>query len=179
MSKPYIEEILAAAGSPTRLFAGNEWLEATGGSIASINPATEEELCQIGVASAADVDRVVEAAKEGAQVWRDTPWNERMAKINVLADRLVEVADGMAMTDTIEAGLPINGMKGDAVNCAKELRYFAGIAGEAKGETYPDAKDLFASTILEPFGVVARIVPYNHPLKYAAGKSAAVLAAGN
>ena len=179
MSKPYIEEILAAAGSPTRLFAGNEWLEATGGSIASINPATEEELCQIGVASAADVDRVVEAAKEGAQVWRDTPWNERMAKINVLADRLVEVADGMAMTDTIESGLPINGMKGDAVNCAKELRYFAGIAGEAKGETYPDAKDLFASTILEPFGVVARIVPYNHPLKYAAGKSAAVLAAGN
>ena len=157
MTHPYIEEILAATGGPTRLYAGNEWLDATGGSIPSVNPATEELICEIGVASAADVDRVVEAAQEGARTWRDTPWNERMAKINALADRLVEVADGMAMTDTIESGLPINGMKGDAVNCAKELRYFAGISGEAKGETYPDTKDLFASTILEPFGVVARI----------------------
>lgn len=179
MTNSYISDILGHAGSPTRLYAGNEWIEASGGSIPSINPATEEEICQIGVATAADVDRAVDAAIEGARVWRDMPWNERSAKINQLADRLAEVADGMAMTDTIESGLPINGMQGDAQNSAKELRYFAGISGEAKGETYPDAKDLFASTILEPFGVVARIVPFNHPLKYAAGKSAAVLAAGN
>jgi betaine-aldehyde dehydrogenase len=179
MTNEHIAGVVDVAGKPTRLFAGNEWIDATGGAVPSINPATEEELCMIGVASAADVDRVVELAKVGAATWRDTPWNERAAKINRLADALEANAERLAMIDTLESGLPITGMLGDAAGSAKELRYFAGLSGEAKGETYPDTKSLFASTILEPFGVVARIVPFNHPLKYAAGKSAAVLAAGN
>ncbi len=179
MTNDHIAEILGHAGNPTRLFAGNQWIEATGGSMPSINPATEEELCQIGVASVADVARVVEAAKDGAGVWRDTPWNERATKLNLLADELAKASERLAMTDTTESGLPITGMRGDAQSSAKELRYFAGISGEAKGDTYPDTRALFSATILEPFGVVARIVPFNHPLKYAAGKSAAVLAAGN
>lgn len=179
MTVSEIDQILGHAGEPTRLFAGGEWLEASGGSTSSIDPSTEETICEIGSASEADVDAVVRAASEGAKVWRDTPWNERAAMINQLADRLTAVAESMAVVDTIESGLPITGMRGDAVNAAKELKYFAGLSGEAKGDTYPDAKGLFSATILEPFGVVARIVPFNHPLKYAAGKSAAVLAAGN
>lgn len=179
MSDANVAEILGHAGSPTRLFAGNEWIEASGGSLPSVNPVTEEEICQIGIATEGDVATVVAAAKEGAAAWRDTPWNERMAKMNELADAIADNAERLATVDTIESGLPITGMRGDAAGSARELRYFAGISGEAKGETYPDSKGAFASTILEPFGVVARIVPYNHPLKYAAGKSAAVLAAGN
>ena len=172
-------EILKHAGNPTRLFAGNEWMEATGGSLPSINPATEKEVCRIGIASTSDVDCVVQMAEQGAAAWRDTPWNQRAAKINLLADALAEAAERLAAVDTIESGLPITGMRGDAVSSVNELRYFAGLCGETKGETFPDTKALFSSTIMEPFGVVARIVPFNHPLKYAAGKSAAVLAAGN
>lgn len=174
-----VAEILQGTGNPTRLFAGNTWIDATGGCIASINPATEEEICQIGVASAADVDRVVDAATEGAKVWRDMPWATRAEKMDQLADALLQVAEQLAQVDTAESGLPITGMRGDAAGAAKELKYFAGLSGEVKGEVFPDAKDLFAATIREPFGVVGRIVPFNHPLKYAAGKSAAVLAAGN
>lgn len=179
MTSNYTNEILEQAGDPTGLFAGNEWMKASGGSVTSINPATEEDVCRIGIASASDVDHVVERAKEGAAAWRDTPWNERAAKINLLADALAEAAERLAAIDTIESGLPIVGMRGDAQSSVKELRYFAGLCGEVKGETFPDSPALFASTVLEPFGVVARIVPFNHPLKYAAGKSAAVLAAGN
>ena len=149
MTQQAISEILQHAGTPTRLFAGNEWIEASGGSLPSINPATEEEICQVGVASADDVETVVAAAKQGAAAWRDTPWNERMAKINRLADAIAANAERLATVDTIESGLPITGMRGDAAGSARELRYFAGISGEAKGETYPDAKGLFASTILD------------------------------
>ena len=99
--------------------------------------------------------------------------------MNKVADALLEVSEQLAQVDTAESGLTITGMRGDAAGAAKELRYFAGLGGEAKGEVFPDSKDIFAATIREPFGVVARIVPFNHPLKYAAGKSAAVLAAGN
>ncbi len=34
-------------------------------------------------------------------------------------------------------------------------------------------------SVREPFGVVGRIIPFNHPFMFAAGKSAAPLAAGN
>ena len=34
-------------------------------------------------------------------------------------------------------------------------------------------------SVREPLGVVARIIPFNHPFMFAAGKSAAPLAAGN
>ncbi len=179
MTTQPISEILAHTGNPTRLFAGNTWIEAGGGSVPSIDPATEVEICRIGVATAEDVDRVVEAASEGARVWRDTPWVERAGMLNRLADAIVESSEQLAMTDSIESGLPITGMRGDVAGAARELRYFAGLAGETKGEVFPDSAGQFSATVLEPFGVVARIVPYNHPLKYAAGKSAAVLAAGN
>src|SRR5256885_10319523 len=35
------------------------------------------------------------------------------------------------------------------------------------------------SSVREPFGVVGRIIPFNHPFMFAAGKSGAPLAAGN
>lgn len=171
--------IIEKAGAPTRLFAGNTWIDATGGALTSIDPATEAPIGEIGIASAADVDAVVAQAAEGAEVWRDTPWTERAAKLNELADAITANAERLAMTDTVESGLPITGMRGDAAGAARELRFFAGLAGETKGEAFPDTRGVFAATTLEPYGVVARIVPFNHPLKYAAGKSAAPLAAGN
>ncbi len=179
MTTQHATEILAHTGNPTRLFAGNTWIDASGGSLPSIDPTTEQEICRVGVATAQDVDRVVAAASEGARTWRDTPWPDRASMLTLLADAIAECADRLAMTDTIESGLPITGMRGDVAGAARELRYFAGLSGEAKGEAFPDTRGQFSATILEPFGVVARIVPFNHPLKYAAGKSAAVLAAGN
>lgn len=179
MSSTPVNDILRHAGTPTRLWVGNEWLPATGGSLASVNPATGDVIAEIGIASADDVDRVVEAATAGAKLWRDTPWAQRTHLLNRLADALEEAAEPLAWVDTVESGLPVTGMRGDALSAAKELRYFAGLAGESKGESFPDTQSQLAMTVLEPFGVVARIVPFNHPLKYAAGKSAAPLAAGN
>lgn len=72
-------------------------------AIPSINPATEEEICQIGVATADDVDSVVEAASEGARVWRDTPWADRAALMNKVADALLEVSEQLAQVDTAES----------------------------------------------------------------------------
>ncbi|KAG0738375.1 hypothetical protein G6F24_017630 [Rhizopus arrhizus] len=37
----------------------------------------------------------------------------------------------------------------------------------------------FSFSVREPLGIVARIIPFNHPLMFSAGKAAAPLAAGN
>ena len=60
-----------------------------------------------------------------------------------------------------------------------QLDYFAGLAGEVKGETIPMGDGAVNMTLREPFGVCARIVAYNHPLMFTAAKMAAPLAAGN
>ena len=60
-----------------------------------------------------------------------------------------------------------------------ELRYFAGLALQLRGETIPVAHGRLNYTLREPFGVVGRIVPFNHPLMFATMKIGAPLVAGN
>jgi NAD-dependent aldehyde dehydrogenases len=48
-----------------------------------------------------------------------------------------------------------------------------------KGASIPMGPDAVNFSVREPFGVVGRIIPFNHPFMFVAGKSAAPLAAGN
>ena len=162
-----------------KLFIGGRFVDHDGEAYTSIDPATEERIEDVAIGSADDVSAAVAAASEGAKVWRSTPWGKRAAALRELADRIAERAEHFAQLDTLESGNPITGMRGDAAGAASDLRYFAGLAGETKGVAHPDTADMLSVTMREPFGVVGRIVPFNHPLKYAAGKAAAPLAAGN
>src|SRR5690606_27019504 len=57
--------------------------------------------------------------------------------------------------------------------------YYAGLTGETKGETIPLGGSMLNYAVREPLGVVARIVAYNHPMMFLAGKLAPAVAAGN
>ena len=48
-----------------------------------------------------------------------------------------------------------------------------------KGASIPMGPDVVNFSVREPLGVVGRIIPFNHPFMFAAGKSGAPLAAGN
>jgi acyl-CoA reductase-like NAD-dependent aldehyde dehydrogenase len=48
-----------------------------------------------------------------------------------------------------------------------------------RGDTVPGEPGRLNYTLMQPFGVVGRIFPFNHPLMFAAGKSVAPLIAGN
>ncbi len=48
-----------------------------------------------------------------------------------------------------------------------------------KGASIPMGPDAVNFSVRQPLGVVARIIPFNHPFMFCAGKSAAPLAAGN
>ncbi len=76
-------------------------------------------------------------------------------------------------------GSPIREMRRDAGIAAAQLRYFAGLALHVRGETIPVAHDRLNYTLAQPFGVVGRIIPFNHPLMFAAGRLGAPLIAGN
>jgi 2-formylbenzoate dehydrogenase len=102
---------------------------------------------------------------------------ERAALVRRLADLIEEHGEELALLDSIDAGSPIANSRVDVAVAVAQLRLFAGLALELKGTTIPASNALHV-TVREPVGVVARIVPYNHPLMFAC-KIGAPLVAGN
>src|SRR5690606_29707931 len=117
-----------------------------------------------------------EAAAEG---WAGTAARERAKIVRALAQILEDNAEELAWLDTLDAGLPIWMMRIDAATGIERMRLFADWALELKGETIPASAQNVHLTYPEPFGVVARIIPFNHPFMFAASKLAAPLVAGN
>jgi betaine-aldehyde dehydrogenase len=159
-------------------FVGGEWTN--GGEIReSINPATEEPIAELHDATEADVDRAVRAGLEAQRGWQETPWADRAAALERVAASLEQDGETFARLDVVDAGIPLRGMRRDVANAVRYLRYFAGLASELKGHTLESSDGSLNMTLLEPYGVVARIIPFNHPLQFAASAIAAPLAAGN
>ncbi len=148
------------------------------GTLASVNPATEQVIGSLPDATAADVDRAVRAAERSSTAWQDLGWTARARLLREYAQLVEDNLDELAYLDTVDSGNPISSMRADVLGAAEEIRYFAGLAGETKGRTVPSGPNALTYTEFVPYPVVARIVPFNHPLKFAAAKCAAPLAAG-
>lgn len=166
---------------PHRLMhVGGAWVDAAaGGRIEAVDPTSEELIATVPDGDTADVAAAVATAQDAAAGWRDLGWVRRAALLRELAERIESKAEELARLDVRDAGLPLAGMRTDVAGAVAETRYYAGIAPEIRGSTAPPARDTLSYTVREPYGVVARIVPFNHPFKFAAGKVAAPLAAGN
>jgi 2-formylbenzoate dehydrogenase len=143
------------------------------------SPVTEEVIAAVPDGDATDVDAAVDAALPAAASWRRVPARERGAVVAELARVLEEHADELALLDAVDGGHPVTSMHIDVAAGADMLRHFAGLAIELKGETIPASGQNLHLTVREPFGVVGRIIPFNHPIMFAAGKIAAPLVAGN
>ncbi len=48
----------------------------------------------------------------------------------------------------------------------RSFDFFAGLVTELKGDTMPMGEGVVNLSVREPFGVVGRIVAYNHPLMF-------------
>ena len=163
-----------------RHFFAGTWRLTTGGmQLDSIDPSTEEVIGSFPRAEAEDVGQAVEAADAAAPAWRALSPAARASHLNEFADRLDDHLEELARLDTRDSGNPIGAMRADVRSGAKQVRAFAGLASELRGSTAQNGTDQVSYSLLEPFGVVGRIIPFNHPLKFAAAKIAAPLLAGN
>lgn len=149
-----------------------------GGVLTSENPATEEILGELPDATAEDVDRAVRGARRASRAWADMSWVKRGEVLRQYADVVEAHTEELARLDALDGGLPVSSMRADVASAVSEIRYFAGIAGETKGRTIPSGPDALTYTEFVPYPVVARIVPFNHPIKFLAAKVSAALAAG-
>lgn len=171
---------VAVDADTLRMLIGGERRTAVAGeTIESRDPATGELLGSFPRGRAEDVEAAVRAAADAFPAWSRTPAAERAARLYRLADLVGEHAEELALLDVVDNGSPIREMRNDAGIAAAQLRYFAGVALELRGETVDTGPERLDYTLRQPFGVVGRIIPFNHPLMFAATKIAAPLAAGN
>ena len=161
------------------LYYGGKWHKPLGGYADTLNPATGDSLGPAAEASAADVDAAVKAARKGFQAWRGMKPLERAALMKKVAGVLRANAEELAMLDAANCGNPIREMLRDAIVAAIQIEFYAGLVTEAKGETIPMGEGVVNLSVREPYGVVGRIVAYNHPIMFTAGKMGPALAAGN
>ena len=171
-------DFAALRDHPWRMLIGGSLISAAG-TYPTIDPTTEEVLARVPDGGAADVDLAVRAAHEAAPAWRATEPRFRAAVVRVLAAVLREHAGELATLDSLDLGSPYRMMLEDVERAAESLELFAGWALELKGEVIPASSGHLHYTVREPFGVVGRIIPFNHPIMFAAGKIAAPLVAGN
>ena len=174
------------AGTPARLGRGSRGLFIAGGFRAGrgalrviTSPSSGSILAEINDASAEDLDEAVAAARLAQPGWADAGPLLRGKALKAAAARLREHEEELALLDAEDCGNPLNGMRFDVNLGATLMDFFAGLASEAKGETIPQAGGKLTYVTRQPLGVVARLVPFNHPLMFAAAKIAAPLAAGN
>ncbi|HMF67026.1 MAG TPA: aldehyde dehydrogenase family protein [Phyllobacterium sp.] len=150
----------------------NTWLN-------SVNPANEEVIGRFPAATQGDVHRAVDAAERAFPAWAATSARARGQLVREIADRMRSRADEILRLEVMDTGNTIAKMRKDVESAANALEYYAGLGIELKGETVPASADNLHLTFHEPYGVVGRIIPFNHPIKFAANALAAPLMAGN
>jgi aldehyde dehydrogenase (NAD+)/betaine-aldehyde dehydrogenase len=99
--------------------------------------------------------------------------------MRAFGDALRKRADEILYVEVADTGNTITPMRGDVGMAVDSLDYYAGLIHELKGETIPATHENLHITLREPYGIVARIAPFNHPLMFAVARTAAALAAGN
>jgi len=142
-------------------------------------PGSGASLGKVVDGTVADAEAAIAAAKTAFKEWRRVPPLERAKMLRAIADVLRKNGDELAMLDAADCGNPYTEMMRDANAGAAQLDFYAGLVTEMKGASIPMGPDSVNFSVREPLGVVGRIIPFNHPFMFAAGKSGAPLAAGN
>ncbi|MFJ8105683.1 NAD-dependent succinate-semialdehyde dehydrogenase [Streptomyces sp. NPDC096132] len=162
-----------------RMYIAGEWCQGGTGTTAPIvNPATEEVIGEVPLATAADLDRALAAAEEGFRVWRATPVARRTAILHAAADLIAERAAGIGRVSTLEQGKPLAESTGEARRTAETLRWHADDARRAYGRIIPSAPGTVLTVRREPIGPVAAFVPWNFPVGGPNRKISSALSAG-
>ena len=143
------------------------------------NPATGDVLDAVPDHTEVDVVAMVAAASSAAQGWRQCPTNERIAMLEEAARLVEQHADELAYLDAAGTGNPLQATRRDVTIGVAGLRLMGRMVHQLSGRTLLPTAKLVDYVVREPFGVVARIIPFNHPVQFAVQKVAAPLLAGN
>ena len=169
-------------GRTFRLTIGGEPADpVTGGVFETLDPSTGRLLTHAPEASAADVDRAVSAAKAAQPDWQGIGVRGRRAAFQRFAEGVRRRADELATLDAIDAGNPVQAMSRDISIALAAIEDWPALALGLTSDVVPEASSPgnLHFTVYEPYGVVGRIIPFNHPAMFAINGVLPALISGN
>ena len=140
-------------------------VEGTSGRFGNVyNPATGEVSAQVPLASTAELNAAVDAAKAAFPDWAATPPLTR-ARVMFRYKALIEDnADELAALVTAEHGKVLSDAGGSVTRGLEVVEFACGIPQLLKGEyTEQVGRGIDAWTTRQPLGVCAGITPFNFP----------------
>lgn len=151
---------------------------AGGGSVPHVNAATGKPQAEVMLAGPSDVDTAVASARAAFESWRAWSPSDRRTVLQRIATLLMERGENLATATTLEIGTPIRFTRARNPGVAAWFEYYAGWCDKLTGDTYSMPVGQFDMTVLEPVGVVGKIITWNTPLSGLGMGVAPALAAG-
>jgi succinate-semialdehyde dehydrogenase/glutarate-semialdehyde dehydrogenase len=143
------------------------------------NPATLEHLADVADATAEDARDAIEAASRAMPAWTAVPAIERARVLRRAEALMLERADALGRTLTLEGGKPLAEARGEIAYAASFFGWFAGEAERVYGRTIPASQASKRLMVLrQPVGVVGAITPWNFPAAMVTRKVGPAIAAG-
>jgi aldehyde dehydrogenase (NAD+) len=170
---------------PGRLLIDGSWRDSEGDRWTHVHPATNEEVTTVAIASVAEVDAAVSAAR---RAFDEGPWprlqaRDRQRIVARIGQLIAEHGEEINHLQTLDNGIPVGFStiyQLSADIAADAFTYHAGWIDKLAGSTLPTytGNEFFTYTLKEPVGVVAAVIPWNAPVMLFAQKLAPALAAG-
>ncbi|HAS14997.1 MULTISPECIES: CoA-acylating methylmalonate-semialdehyde dehydrogenase [Idiomarina] len=128
------------------------------------NPATQEVIAQVPVATQSEMEAAVESAREAFKTWKEVPVSERARVMMRYQALLKEHQEEIAETLAQETGKTFEDAKGDVWRGIEVVEHAANIPSLLMGETVENvARKIDSYSYTQPLGVCAGITPFNFP----------------
>ena len=162
-------------------FINGEFVEPTSKEyLENVSPINGDVYSLIPDSDERDVQKALNAANQASLGWAQTQASQRSQILQKMASIIDSKKDELAKAETIDNGKPIRLSKQvDIPRSSSNLKFFAEMISQFKGDHYPSEEHVFNYTVRKPLGVVACISPWNLPLYLLTWKIAPALITGN
>ena len=143
-----------------------------------VNPATEQPVIDVHLASVAETDALIERAHAAFPAWKAVAPGERARLLRRFAQVVDDHVDELAELEVRNAGHTWGNATWEAGNVRDCLNYYSAAPERLFGRQIPVSGGIDV-TFHEPLGVVGIIVPWNFPMPILGWGMAPALAAGN
>ncbi len=148
-------------------------------AIATINPATGEQVRSFQPLTDGELDRKLARAAEAFDEYRQTSFAQRAAMLRRAAQILEDEVDELARLATLEMGKTLAASVAEVHKCAGGCRYFADHTEAMLADEPWPVEGARVFTRYEPLGPVLAIMPWNFPYWQVFRFAAPALMAGN
>ncbi len=162
-------------------FINGEFVEPTSKEyLENVSPINGDIYSLIPDSDERDVQKALRAADKASLGWAETQASDRSQILLKMASIIDSKKDELAKAETIDNGKPIKlSKKVDIPRSSSNLKFFAEMISQFKGDHFPSEEHVFNYTVRKPLGVVACISPWNLPLYLLTWKIAPALITGN